>query len=187
MSASGMALSSWTGAGDGFGSDRLVAGAALREQESNDVLQGLGVGRVAKEGAFAAHGDEAFVLQLVEMMRERRRRDAKLRADLADDQPFRMRGQQQPHDPEPRFGAQGRKHVGVAGNLVVGTFWHSDPYFHNYGTMESQAGRPRGVTKNGQKLICKNSKIAPQFQSRSIEPCGAGVPSGEEKESELPA
>jgi len=92
MSTSGMAAP-YGQAHDGFGSDRLVAGAALREQESDDVLKGLGVGGVPKEGALASHRDKTLILQLVEVMRERRWWDAKLRADLADDEPLGMRSQ----------------------------------------------------------------------------------------------
>jgi hypothetical protein len=56
-------------------------------------LKGFGIGGVAKEGALASHGDKTLILQLVEVMREGRWRDAKLRADLADDEPLGMRSE----------------------------------------------------------------------------------------------
>ena len=78
-----------------------------------------GVRRVAKEGAFAAHFHEVFVFQLVEVMGERRGRDAKLRADLAHDKADRVSRQQKAHDPEPRLRTQGRHHVGITCDLIV--------------------------------------------------------------------
>ena len=113
-----------TGAGDRLGADRLVAGAALGEQEGDDLLQRRGVGGVAKERALAPHANEVFVLQLVEMMRQRRGRDAEFGADLADDQPFGMGLQQQPHDPQARLGAERAKHVGEVGDLFGLEGWH---------------------------------------------------------------
>ena len=103
-----------TGAGDCFGLDRLVARAALGKQKADDLLKRLGVRGVAKERALATHGDQPFVLQLVEVMRERRWRDAQLGADLADDEAFRMGRQQKPHDAQPRLGPERGEHVGVA-------------------------------------------------------------------------
>ena len=45
--------------------------------------------RVAEEGALAAHFHEVFVFQLLEVMGERRGRNAEFGADLAHDKPIR--------------------------------------------------------------------------------------------------
>src|SRR5208282_2256836 len=79
----GLAHGSLLTAGYRFGFDRLVARAAFGEEEGQDVLQRMGVRGVTQEGAFAAHLHQVLVLELFEMMGERRGRDAKLRADLA--------------------------------------------------------------------------------------------------------
>ena len=50
-----------------------------------------------------SHGDQVLVLQFLEVVREGGAGDAELFADVADDQPVRVRGQQQAHDPQPRL------------------------------------------------------------------------------------
>jgi hypothetical protein len=62
---------SGAGADDFLGADRLVAGAALGEQEGDKFLKRFGVGRAAKEYALTPHGHKALILELFEMMRER--------------------------------------------------------------------------------------------------------------------
>jgi hypothetical protein len=128
-STSGTAVSYGQGAGDGFGSDRLIASAALREQESDDVLKGIGVGGVPQERAFASHGDEAFVLQLVEVMREGRCWNAKFGTDLTDNQSFRVSREQKTDYPQTSFGPERREHVGVAGNFISIGLGHRIPLF----------------------------------------------------------
>ena len=105
-------------ASNGFRPDRLVSCAAFREQESQDVLQGLCVRGVAQERALPPDSHEAFVLQLVEVVRQRRRRNGEFRADLANHQPFGMCGQQQPDDAQPRFGAECSQHIGEPGDRI---------------------------------------------------------------------
>jgi len=75
MSASGMRLL-FPGAENLFGADRLVPRAALGEQKPDDLLERQRVGGAAKERALAPHRHEAFVLQLVEVVGERRRGDS---------------------------------------------------------------------------------------------------------------
>src|SRR5271155_5604798 len=55
---------------DRFGLERLVAGAALGVEKLQQLLQRPGVRRVMQEGTFAADRDEAFGLQLVEVVRQ---------------------------------------------------------------------------------------------------------------------
>src|ERR1700722_241498 len=110
-----MASLLWAGTSDGFGADRLVACAALGKQKPDKFLKCFGIRGMAKKRTLATNRHEAFVLQLVEVMRKCRRRDAQLGADLADDEAFRMSREQNADDAQPRFGAERREHVGVAG------------------------------------------------------------------------
>jgi hypothetical protein len=119
-----MAHFSWTSAGDFLGPNGLVAGAALGEQEPDNFLKRVSVRGAAKKRAFAPHCYEAFGFQLVEVMRECGRRDSKLGADLTDDKPFGMRGEQKPHDSQARLCSKRSEHVGVARDLIIGTFEH---------------------------------------------------------------
>ena len=48
----------------------------------------------------------------------------KLGADLADDQAFRVRCEQEPDDAQPRFGPERGEHVGVAGGFLGVVFAH---------------------------------------------------------------
>src|SRR5436305_4150384 len=75
--------------------DSLRPGAAFREEKCQQVLQRIGVRRVAQETALAFHGDNALVLQLVQMMRKVRRADPELRLNLARAQSFRVRRQEE--------------------------------------------------------------------------------------------
>ena len=62
---------------------------------------------------------ELFILELFEVMGERRGWNAKLRADLAHHKAIGMRRQQKAHNPEPRFRAKCRQDIGIAGDLIV--------------------------------------------------------------------
>ena len=48
----------------------LVAHAALGIKKTKELLEAVAVHRVPEEGAVATHGDQFFVLQLVEVMRK---------------------------------------------------------------------------------------------------------------------
>jgi hypothetical protein len=129
ISLAGMTFLLWAGASDGFGADRLVACAALGKQKPDKVLKCFGIRGMAKERALASNRHKAFVLQLVEMMRKRGRRDAQLRADLADDEALRVGREQKPDDAQPGLSPKGGKHVGVTGSFLGVAFAH-DFLFH---------------------------------------------------------
>ena len=78
--------------------------------------EGVDVRAVPDERLLALGRDELVVLELVEMMGQRRARDAGLGLDLADHQAVGMGGEQEPHDAEPRLGAEGGEHVGEVGD-----------------------------------------------------------------------
>ena len=100
--------------------DGLVASAALGVEELQEFLQSGRVGGVSKEGTFTLDFNQAFILQLVEMVGERGVGDFEFTLNLADDQAFRMGGKQQLHDAEARLGSHGGKHVGVFGDAFAG-------------------------------------------------------------------
>ena len=64
--------------------EHVVPRTAFGVQKTQELLQGFGIRRIPEEGPFAAHSHEIFVLQFVEMMRERRIRYVEFRADIAD-------------------------------------------------------------------------------------------------------
>jgi hypothetical protein len=66
-------------------------------------LQRLSIGAIAKESAFAADDDQAFVLQFIEVMRERGARNIELGLDFTDNHAFGVRREKQLHDAEARF------------------------------------------------------------------------------------
>ncbi len=103
------------------GSHRLVAGAAFGIKKLQQLLQGVGVGGVAQEGALALDFHQAFGLQLVEVVRKRGVGDVELFLNLAHHQAFGMGRQQQLHDAQPRLGSHGGEHVGIASD-VIGAF-----------------------------------------------------------------
>ncbi len=102
--------------------DGLVAGCSTSRRRGNckQFLQSGRVGGVSKEGAFALDFNQAFILQLVEMVGERGVGDFEFTLNLADDQAFRMGGEQQLHDAESRLGSHGGKHIGVFGDAFAG-------------------------------------------------------------------
>src|SRR5216684_3155862 len=114
--ASGMVALLFTELDEVLRLKRLVAGAALGIKKLQNFAQRFSVGGVVQKRALALDLNELFILELVEMVRKRGAGDLELVLNFADHQPLRMRGKQQLHDPQARFGAHGRKHVGVAGN-----------------------------------------------------------------------
>ena len=95
----------------------MVARAAFGIEEAEKILEGVGVGAIPEEGAFATHGDEVFVSELVEVVRERGIGDVDFGLDVADDHALGFSGHQKLHDAKARFGAHGGKHISEAGDL----------------------------------------------------------------------
>src|SRR6201981_863001 len=98
----------------------LVARAALGVEEAQDLFERFGIGGVAKERTLAGNADEGFVPQFVEMVGERGIGDVEFLLDFADHEAFGMRLQQELHDAQAGFGAHGREHIRVTGDLVGG-------------------------------------------------------------------
>src|SRR5258707_3758010 len=98
---------------------RLIPCAALCIKKLHDVAQGIRVGDVMQKRALAFDPHQIFILELVKMVRKRGARDLEFVLNLGDDQAFRVRGKQQLHDAQPRLGAHGRKHVGVARDTLA--------------------------------------------------------------------
>src|SRR6201981_2632243 len=98
----------------------LVARAALGVEEAQDLFERFGIGGVAKERTLAGDADEVFVPQFVEMVGERGIGDVEFLLDFADHKAFGMRLQQKLHDAQAGFGAHGREHIRVTGDLVGG-------------------------------------------------------------------
>ena len=65
------------------------------------------------------------ILELLEVMRQRRAADAGLGLDFVDDHAVGVRREEQADDAQPRLGSERREHVGVAGDVRFGRF-------HNY-------------------------------------------------------
>ena len=68
----------------------LIPGAAFREQETEQGLQAGGVCRIPKKFLIPPHLNQPLVPQLVEVMRERGRRDIELRLNIAYDHALRV-------------------------------------------------------------------------------------------------
>ncbi len=81
-----------------FGADYFVAGTAFAEEKRQQLAQRFGVRGVPQEGAVAPDLHQAFVLQLVEMMREGGAGNVQFAADLADHHAGRVSGEEQLHD-----------------------------------------------------------------------------------------
>ena len=128
-----MGVSLGTKFDDGFRGDRPVAGAAFGVEEAEEFLKGISVGGVPEVGAFAPDADEAFVLELFEMVGKGGAGDAEFGADFTDGEAIGMGGEEEAENAEAGFGAHGGEHVGEAGDLVIGGFgWHGVlPYFDN--------------------------------------------------------
>jgi hypothetical protein len=62
------------------------------------------------------------------MVRERRAGNLEFFLNIPDDEAFGMRGQQQLHDAQARFGSHGREHVGVPGDLVCTGIFGGTPH-----------------------------------------------------------
>src|ERR1700678_985367 len=86
--------------------DGFISGATLGVEKLQNFLQRLGVGAVAKVSALSADDDQAFVPQLVEVMRQRGIRNIKIGLDFTNDQAFGMGREEQRHKAEAWLGAE---------------------------------------------------------------------------------
>lgn len=102
----------------------MIARAALGVEETEESFEGVGVGAIPEVGAVAAHGDQVFVFQLVEVMRERGVGDVDLGLDIADDHAFGLSGHEELHDAEACFCTHSREHIGEASDLSGSGVWH---------------------------------------------------------------
>src|SRR5262245_15110234 len=89
----------------------VVPGAALCMYKPHEYLQRTCVRLVPEECSLAPHVHHTYMLQLFEMMRQRRIRNLELAADIANDQAVRMSREQQSHDSQPRLRTHRCKHV----------------------------------------------------------------------------
>jgi len=80
----------------------MIARAAFGVEEAEEILEGVNIGAIPEVGSFATHGDEVFVFELVEVVRERGIGDVDFGLNIADDQAFGFRGHEQLHDAEAR-------------------------------------------------------------------------------------
>src|SRR6516225_8691636 len=83
--------------------DGLVARAALRVEESEQLLQNGGIGSVPKKSAFTTNSDQILVSEFFQVVRERRGRDAQLALNLANDHSLGMCGEQRPQNAQTRL------------------------------------------------------------------------------------
>src|ERR1039458_7320985 len=102
--------------------NRFITSAAFRVEEAQQFLQCLRVGRIPEESALAAHLDEVFVPEFVEMVRKRGSGYTKFITDVADDHSGWMRRQQEAHNAQPRPGPDGGEHIREPGYLLIRRF-----------------------------------------------------------------
>jgi hypothetical protein len=97
---------------------RLVACAALGIQKPQQLLQSIRIRGVAQKRTLASNPHQPLTLQLFQMMRQRRTRNAELLLKFPNHQPLRMRRQQQLHNPQTSLGPHRRKHIGIPHHLI---------------------------------------------------------------------
>src|SRR5262245_22380087 len=110
--------------------DRAVSRAALRIQKAEQPFERVEICAIAQERLLPLDGHEILMAELLEVMRQGRSRHAGLRLDLVDDKAVGVSGEKEPHDSEPRLGAERREHIREAGNFLVGDL-HA-LHFYNY-------------------------------------------------------
>lgn len=110
----------FTNLNDLLRSDSLVSCATLRVEELEQVLKGIGVCGVVQESTLTLHAYEVFCLELVEMVRQSGIWNFQFFLNLTDDEALGMGGQQQLHDPQARFSAHCREHIGILGHSFYG-------------------------------------------------------------------
>src|ERR1700745_2964135 len=120
LTVSGMAGLLFRNLNDVARTHGLVARAAIGIEEAQDLFERFGIGGVAKERTLAGDADEVFVPQFIEMVGESGIGDVEFLLDFADHEAFGMRLQQELHDAQAGFGAHGREHIRVTGDLVGG-------------------------------------------------------------------
>ena len=98
----------------------FIAGAAFGIEKLQEFLESFRVGGVAEKGALAFDEDEVFVLQFVEVVRERGVGDVQIFLNVTYDEPLGMGGEQELHDAKAGLGAHGGKHVGELGDVFGG-------------------------------------------------------------------
>src|SRR5437660_2152354 len=118
LAVSGMAGLLFRNLNDVARTHGLVARAALGVEEAQDLFERFGIGGVPKERTLAGDADEVFVAQFVEMVGESGIGDVEFLLDFADHKALGMRLQQELHDAQAGFGAHGREHIRVTGDLV---------------------------------------------------------------------
>jgi hypothetical protein len=101
---------------DGFNGDGASARAAFLIEKIQDFAQRVGVRGIPKIGAFAADVDEADLLQLFQMVRERGSRNPEFLLDFAGDHTGWVGCQEQPENLEAGLGAESGEAVGGAGD-----------------------------------------------------------------------
>jgi hypothetical protein len=94
----------------------MVARTAFDVEEAEKIFEGTGVGAIPQVGSVAADGDEVFISEFVEVMRERGIGNVDLGLDVSDDHALGFSGHEE-HDTETRFCAHGGEHVGLACDL----------------------------------------------------------------------
>src|SRR5258707_14983314 len=90
-----------------LGLDGFISGAALGVKKAQQLFKRVGVGRIPQERSFPADTHQFFVLEFFQMVGQRGTGNFKLAPNLANYHSLRMGRQQEPHDPEPWFGAHG--------------------------------------------------------------------------------
>ena len=98
-------------------SNGFISSTAFGVKKSQNLLQGFGISRVAEEGTLAAHQNEIFVAQLVEVVGQSGTGDVEFRLYFANDHAVGVRGEQELHDSQPGFRSHRGKHIGEFGDL----------------------------------------------------------------------
>lgn len=87
--------------------NRSVSCAALGVKKAQQFLERVGIGGIPKERALPVHVYEIFVLELVQMMRQRGGGNIQLCADITRNHALRVCRKQQPHDTKAGLGPHG--------------------------------------------------------------------------------
>jgi hypothetical protein len=108
---------------NGFGGDGASARAALLVKEIEHFAKRVGVRRIPKIGALAAHMDETHLFQLFQMVRKCGGGDAELLLDFTGDHSGGMGSQEQAKNLEAGLSAESGEAVGGAGDEEwIGSF-----------------------------------------------------------------
>src|ERR1700722_13666692 len=80
-------------ADDGLRLNSLVTRTALGVEKAQQILKCIRIGRIPEERPLTAHAHQVFVLEFVEMMRQRARGNVQFAPNLAHHQALGMRAQ----------------------------------------------------------------------------------------------